>query len=136
VIHPVERNMSLSDQVAIAEAAHKIAAAIARRDVTALNALLAPGFVHRTHGGDASDRDGFLRGIERIPGDISFVTLEQLVVDLCGEVAMATGTQHGRVVVDGQVIDDRRGFVDWFVKQAGEWRIQAAVDLPWPDSRT
>jgi hypothetical protein len=32
--------------------------------------------------------------------------------------------------IDEQVVDDRRGFVDWFVKVDGEWRIQAAVDLP------
>ena len=40
-----------------------------------------------------------------------------------------TEVQHAQVLVDGQVIDDRRGFVDWFVKHAGRWRIQAAVDL-------
>ena len=26
------------------------------------------------------------------------------------------------------------GSVDWFVKLAGEWRIQAAVDLPGPNA--
>lgn len=39
-----------------------------------------------------------------------------------------------QVVADGQVVDDRRGCVDWFVKREGEWRIQAAVDLPAPSS--
>ena len=38
--------------------------------------------------------------------------------------------QHAQVRVDGQVVDDRRPFVDWFVKDAGEWRIRVAVDLP------
>ena len=28
----------------------------------------------------------------------------------------------------------RRAFVDWFVKHAGEWRIQAAVALPGPSA--
>lgn len=37
---------------------------------------------------------------------------------------------HARVRLDGQLIDDRRGFIDWFVEDAGTWRIQAAVDLP------
>jgi hypothetical protein len=33
------------------------------------------------------------------------------------------------VKVDGQTIDDRRGFIDWFVESDGVWKIQAAVDV-------
>jgi hypothetical protein len=58
------------------------------------------------------------------------VKLEELEVDVCASGALVTGVQHAQVLIDGQVVDDRRGFVDWFVKHAGEWRIQAAVDLP------
>jgi hypothetical protein len=38
------------------------------------------------------------------------------------------------VRLDGHIIEERRGFVDWFVKHAGEWRIQAAVELPGADA--
>jgi len=30
----------------------------------------------------------------------------------------------------GKLVDDRRSFVDWFVKDSGDWRIRVAVDLP------
>jgi hypothetical protein len=93
--------------------------------------VLAPGFVHRTHGGSvASDAASFLQAIEQIPGEIIFVRLEEIQIDECPSGALVTGIQHAQVVVDGDVINDRRGFVDWFIRHAGEWRIQAAVDLP------
>lgn len=112
------------------ELSHRIAAAIAGRDTATLRALLAPDFVHRTHGGDRSDAEAFLQGLAQIPGEIAFVHLERLVVDAASDWALVTGVQHARVILDGASIDDRRGFVDWFVKHEGEWRIQAAVDLP------
>jgi ketosteroid isomerase-like protein len=109
---------------------HRIAAAIAARDLAALAAFLADGFVHRTHGGAASDAAQFVAAIRELPGEIAFVRLEQLVVDERPGWALVTGVQHARVSVDGQTIDDRRGFVDWFVRRGGDWRLQAAVDLP------
>jgi hypothetical protein len=112
------------------ELSERIAAAISRRDTSALQEILAPGFVHRTHGGEAVDSVAFLSGVSQIPGEISFVRLEALHVDECPTGALVTGIQHARVVVDGQVYDDRRGFVDWFVTIDGQWRLQAAVDLP------
>jgi ketosteroid isomerase-like protein len=123
----------MSDRDEIVDASQQIAAAIARRDLSALAEFLANGFVHRTHGGAVVDAEAFIRGIEQIPGEILSVTLERLDVDLVPRGALVTGVQHAQVKVDGQVVDDRRGFVDWFVKQAGTWRIQAAVDLPQPE---
>jgi hypothetical protein len=123
--------MAMSDDVA--EVANRIAAAIERRDVAALRALLAPGFIHRTHGGAAADAETFVRAIEQIPGEIRSVRLERMVVDLCAGGALVTGVQRAEVLVDGQIVHDRRGFVDWFVNDAEHWRIQAAVDLSTPD---
>jgi hypothetical protein len=108
----------------------EIAQAISRRDTTRLRQLLAPGFVHRSHGADGSAAEPFLQAIADIPGEIVFVRLEGLSVDLCPSGALVTGTQHAQVVVDGESIDDRRGFVDWFIRHEGEWRLQAAIDLP------
>ena len=122
----------MSEREQVAEASEKIAAAIARRDVTAIRELLAPGFVHRTLGGGGVDAEAFLRAVAGIPGEITFVKLEQIDIDMAATGALVTGVQHAQVVLDGQVVDDRRGFVDWFVQQAGAWRIQAAVDLPAP----
>jgi hypothetical protein len=120
----------LADGNGLIDVSLAIAGAIADRDGARLRAFLASGFIHRTHGGGRADADGFVTAIEQIPGDIAFVRLEQLVVDERDAWAMVTGTQHAQVIVDGQTIDDRRGFVDWFVKEDGQWKIQAAVDLP------
>jgi len=118
----------------VVEAADQLAAAIARRDLAAIRELLAPGFVHRTHCGARIDADAFLRAIEQIPGEITLVSLDHLEVDMCANGALVTGVQHAQVLVDDQIVDDRRGFVDWFVRHAGEWRIQAAVDFPGQNS--
>jgi hypothetical protein len=114
----------------VAEAARQIATAIGGRDVNALKNLLAPGFVHRALGGDRSDEQAFLQAIDQIPGEIVSVWLERLEVDMSPTGALVTGLQHARVLLDGQVVDDRRAFVDWFVNDHGIWRLQAAVDLP------
>lgn len=120
----------MEDREQVAEIANSIATAIARRDLRAIRELLAPGFVHRTHGGSAVDAEGFVAGIAQVPGEIMLVTLELVEIDICPTGALVTGIQHARVRVDSRIVDDRRGFVDWFVKHAGNWRIQAAVDLP------
>lgn len=122
----------MSESDAVLEAAERLAAAIGRRDVDAIRALLAPGFVHRTHGGEKVDTEAFLRAIQEIPGEIKLVELERTEVDLCAGGALVTGFQRAQVVVEGRVVDDRRGYVDWFVKHDGAWRVQAAVDLPGP----
>lgn len=114
----------------IAAAAEAVAAAIGARDVTALRGLLAPGFVHRTHRGDVAGLEKFLAGIAAIPGEIIFVKLEDLRLDVTPAGVLATGLQHARLKIDGETVDDRRGFIDWFVDVNGEWKIQAAVDLP------
>lgn len=113
----------------IGRVCHHMAEAIGRRDVVAIRALLAPGFTHRTHGGVAVDAEAFLAAIAAIPGTIEFVRLDSLDLDLTPLGALATGVQTARVVVDGQVVEERRGYVDWLVPVDGAWRFQAAVDL-------
>lgn len=115
---------------AVADCARRIAAAIAARDTATLATLLDAGFVHRAPGGVTTEAPAFLDAIVKIPGEIVSVTLHELAIDVVGEAALATGIQHAQVRVDGQLIDDRRGFVDWFVKVGDTWRIRVAVDLP------
>ena len=117
--------------IAVAE---RVARAIGARDLDALRPLLAPGFTHRTHGGDDASLEQFLAGVAGIPGEIIFVRLHDLRVDLTPKGALVTGIQHAQLKIDGKKIDDRRGFIDWFVQIDGEWKIQAAVDLPAPVS--
>jgi ketosteroid isomerase-like protein len=108
-----------------------LAAAISRRDSGALAALLDPAFQLRTPGAAPTSADAFLAGIRAIPGEILFVRLEQVEIDVSGEGALATGVQHAQVRVEAQTIDDRKPFVDWFVKDAsGAWKLRVALDLP------
>ena len=124
----------MNDRDQVAEASERMADAIARRDLATIQGLLAPGFVHRTHGGAGVNADAFIQAIAQMPFEIVSVRLEHVEIDICATGALVTGVQHAQVRVDGQAVDDRRGFVDWFVQDAGRWRIQAAVDLPAPDS--
>ena len=117
---------------AVMQVSLAMADAISKRDVDAIATLLAPGFVHRSPGGDATDRERFIEGIRQIPGEIVFVTLESVQIDVAADHALATGIQLARVRVDGQDFDDRRAFVDWFVRHDGRWKFRAAVDLPAP----
>jgi ketosteroid isomerase-like protein len=119
-----------SEREEVVAAAEALTAAIARKDVAAIRALLAPGFIHRTHGAAAVDAEAFVQTIQQIPGEITLLRLEQLDVDLLAAGALVTGVQHAQVLIDAQVVEERRGFVDWFVKHGDGWRIQAAVDLP------
>src|SRR5688500_6067412 len=119
----------MPDRMRIAAAAEGVAAAIGARDVIALRSLLAPGFVHRTHGGEVAGLEKFLTGITAIPGEIIFVKLEDLRLDVTPAGVLATGVQHAQLRIDGQTIDDRRGFIDWSVDVNGEWKIQTAVDV-------
>jgi hypothetical protein len=108
---------------------HQLADAISRRDAETLQGLLAPGFLYRTVGGGAVDAATFLAAIRQIPGEILSVKVEGLAVDLRGDQALVTGFQEARVRVDGQEITDRKGFVDWFGRHSGQWRLQLALDF-------
>ena len=120
----------MDDRERLIELSERLAGAISRRDVGEVRGLLAKGFVQRPTGGDAVEADAFLRGITQIPGDILFVRVEQLTVDVSGDAALVTGVQQAQLKIDGGVVIDRRPFVDWFVKEAGDWRLRMAIDLP------
>ena len=124
---------TVSDRDRVVEASENLAEAISRRDVGTISRMLAPGFVHRTPGGESVDAAAFLAAIPQIPGEIEFVRLEALQVDLHGDGAFVTGMQHARVRIDGSTVDDHRAFVDWFVKLDGTWRLRAAAELPGAD---
>jgi hypothetical protein len=127
---PVTDRDRLSERAEVIKATTEIADAIALRDVDAVAARLAPEFVHRIPGGATTDAATFLSGIRQIPGEISFVRLEHLEVDIWDASALVSGIQHAQVRIDGYTVDDRRAFVDWFVKSSGGWRLRAAVEPP------
>jgi len=123
-----ERERILATAVAIADA-------IGARDLARLGTLLSADFVHRKAGAGASGAAAFLAAIERIPGEILSVALARIEIDVAGDGALVTGVQHARVRLDGELIEDTRPFVDWLVKESGEWRLRAAVEVPGPEER-
>jgi ketosteroid isomerase-like protein len=118
----------MSDIIDIESCAREIAAAIGARDVERLRRLLTDDFVHRTLGGGSVEREPFLKAIGEMPWEILSVTLDGIAIDVADGSALVTGMQHARVRLDTGVVDDRRPFVDWFVKQSGGWRLRAAVE--------
>jgi ketosteroid isomerase-like protein len=112
-----------------------IADAIGARDVARLGTLLSADFVHRKAGAGATGAAAFLAAIERMPGEILSVNLARIEIDLAGGSALVTGVQHARVRLDGELIEDTQPFVDWLIKESGEWRLRAAVALPGPEER-
>ena len=119
------------DESMLHQLAHRIAGVISQRDAGVLAGILAPGFTYRGDGGQTtSDAEAFLEGIRTIPGEIAFVRLERVTIDIAGDAAMLTGIQHARVKVDGEIIDDRRGFADLFVKIDDAWKLRAGADFP------
>jgi hypothetical protein len=119
----------MGDHERLIEISEALAAAIARRDVAAIRPMLARGFVHRTPGGPPVEIDAFLGGVTQIPGEILSVAVERLTTDLSGDGAVVTGRQRAQLKIDGELVDDERPFVDWFVREDGEWRLRAAIDL-------
>ena len=120
----------MNDDAVLLQLARDIADAIGRRDVQALSRVLAPGFTQRAFSGTSADATAFLDGVAGIPGEIAFVRLERVDVDVAGASALLTGIQHAQVKIDEQVIDDRRAFADFFVKIDGAWKLRAAADFP------
>ena len=55
--------------------------------------------------------------------------MEQLEIDLAEDSALATGVQSSSARIDGETVEDRQPFVDWFVKRSGRWRLRVAVDF-------
>ena len=121
----------MDERVRVAAAATAVAEAISRRDGAAVLRQLAPDFLLRSPGAEPTDAHTFAHAIENIAAEIVFVRLDHLEIDLGEGVALVTGVQHAQCRIDGGVVDERRPFVDWFVRDdAGSWLLKVAVDLP------
>jgi len=120
----------MDDGQRVLDAAQQVADSIARRDLEALSSLLAEDFSLWTAGEETRSAETFLAGIAQIPGEILFVRLEELEVNVHGAGALVTGFQRARLRIDGEEVEDRRSFVDWFVRVDDRWLLRVAVDPP------
>jgi hypothetical protein len=64
-------------------------------------------------------RDGSHATFPRERREIAFVKLGDVQIDVAGDASLVIGIQSAPVRIEGRDIDDRRSFVDWFVKESG-----------------
>lgn len=119
----------MDDLAEIKTLAHAIAAAIQAKDDRALLSYLSPDFVLRRPGMNPLGPTEFVAAVCSLSVELVFVRIEELAIDLTGDAALGTGIQHSQVRIDGQTIDSRQPFIDWFVKNAGRWQLHVALDL-------
>ena len=125
------RGTTVGDELRSAE--ERIFAAIAARDVAALECGLTGDFVHTPIGGAEQDREAFLAAIGQMPYRILELRGEGLQARVLGDVAILSGVQRGRVALpDGQIVTGRTAFVDVFVSHAGSWRLRHACSIELP----
>ena len=109
-------------------------AAIAARDVAALQAELTDDFVHTSIGGVEQDRGAFLEAIRDAPYRILELRGERLHVRAMGDIALLSGVQRARVALpDGSVVTGAGAFVDLFVSTGNGWRLRHACSVELPD---
>ena len=121
--------MAMDDLAQIETLAHAIAAAIQAKDDRALLSHLSPDFVLRRPGASSQGAAEFVAAVCSLSVELLFVRIEELAIDLTGDAALATGIQHSQLRIDGQILDSRQPFIDWFVKSDGRWQLHVALDL-------
>src|SRR4029079_12144182 len=118
---------------AILQIERDIMAAIKSKDATALEPLLAEGFIYRTHFGAESDKQSFLERSASFPIEILSLRGEELKVSLFGETAVWTGVQLAEArAPEGEPEESAVAFTDVFVRREGRWLMALAygVELP------
>lgn len=119
----------MDDRTEIEQFTHAIAASIKARDDQALKGHLASDFVLRRPGGSSVEAAAFVASVKEQPVEIISIQLEQLEIDVAGDSAIATGVQSSRARIEGETVDDRQPFVNYFVKRDGRWQLRVALDL-------
>ena len=101
-------------------------AALQRKDLAALERLLADEFVLRQPGQPDQDRKQFLAGVQALPGTLE-VTGDGLDARVVGDTGVVTGIQRGRVKLDdGRVVEDLQVFTDIAIFRDGRWQLAFA----------
>jgi ketosteroid isomerase-like protein len=107
-----------------------IFAALQKKDLPALERLIAEEFVLRQLGQPDQDRKAFFAGILSLPGTIE-VTGDGLDARVVGDTGIIMGIQRGKVKLDdGRVIEDSQIFTDIAVFRDGRWQLALAHSNP------
>jgi hypothetical protein len=107
-----------------------IFSALQKKDLPALERLIAEEFVLRQPGQPDQDRKAFLAGVQGLPGTIE-VTGDGLDARLVGDTGVIMGVQRSKVKLDdGRVIEDAQIFTDVAVFREGRWQLALAHSNP------
>jgi hypothetical protein len=125
VAAPRVRASAPAANVAILDREAQLVAAVAKGNKSALEAILAPNYVHIDYTGTVDFRDEALANISRYKAYA--MKLGEQSVDFFGNTAIVHGvntvSKSGKVVM-------RLRYTDVYVKQNGTWRIASAQETP------
>jgi len=108
----------------------RLFAAIAARDLDALDAELTDDFVYTQIGVAEQDREAFLTAIRDMPFRILDLRGESLKARVVGDVGVLSGVQQAQVEMpDGTIVSGTTAFVDIFVMTANGWRLRHACSI-------
>lgn len=101
-------------------------AALQKKDLPALERMVAEEFVLRQPGKPDQDRLSFLASVQTLAGTLD-VTGDGLDARVVGDTGVITGVQRSKVKLDdGRVIEDAQAFTDVAVFRDGRWQLVLA----------
>jgi ketosteroid isomerase-like protein len=128
--HTMDTTMTRNPEDDLRRAEGRLFAAIAARDIEALDAELTDDFVYTQIGVADQDREAFLAAIRDMPFRILDLRGESLKARIMGDVGVLSGVQQAQVEMpDGTVVSGTTAFVDVFVMTANGWRLQHACSI-------
>jgi len=98
-------------------------AAVQKKDMPALERMVAEEFLLRQQGQPDQDRKAFLAGVQSIPGTLE-VMGEGLDARVLGDLGIITGIQRSKAKFDnGRMVEDVQVFTDIVVFRDGRWQL-------------
>lgn len=107
------------------------AAALVRRDVAALEHILAPGFVYTNASGEVLDKESYLARYVHDP-DVRWLSQElaEVMVQVVGDTAVVTCRVQDRAMFHGRLLDATFRSTYVYVRDAAGWRCLAGHTGP------
>lgn len=103
------------------QAERQLADAFIKRDVAALESILAEEFIDSNPDGIAQGKAAAIA--ETKSGTVLSVTFADLKVRLYGDVGIVTGLYTQKAVLNGKDATGTNRFTDVFVRRAGRWQL-------------
>jgi ketosteroid isomerase-like protein len=106
-------------------------AALVRKDVTALEHILAPAFVYTNASGEVLDKDSYLARYIH-DSDVRWLSqvTEEVAVRVVGETAVVTCRVQDRAEFNGRLLDATFRSTYVYVRDAAGWRCLAGHTGP------